>query len=744
MADKRIIDFSAETGIQATDLLLLSDPSANYTKITMQQLINFMSANLSAPKRAICDTAADTASKAVTISNYAAIGGRFVTVTFTNDVLSGAALSINAIGNVPIYYHGQAITDGVINAGDTALFVYNAAGANATYDLITVDRAEQTGSELPALASGDIGKLLGVIESNGVLSWGKISLALAMLGCGYANDTVTSTTDTTRNVDITGYQLTTGGLLVVRFPKAVPANAKLSINSANAKDIYYQGAKITSGTIPANTNVLMYYNGAAWHVLITDRALLQHQSLPEVRYFVSETAYNNGAASVATGDYIYIGDGPISLYRKTSTGRTLICTFPAGSDSGSTGGDTWTDVTSGYTESGMSPVNFIAAISASGKWYFVAGTDRYFAEVDINPSDNTKKHAFVRKLSAGGISKIEYYYNGVSCGGIEIDTANHKITPFGLADPTRNTDAATKAYVDGLLGAKILSMSQSGNTYTYTGANFTFNSLDGLITMAQAGTMLWLVNTSTGSAYRCVNARGATSLARLTFAGPTLERDDGDLNVEAFVINASMQITKKVLSASSGGISKLTVTIRSSSGGYVSSHSPSEIAAARSNGDVVEVDCSGIDGWITGADASGASALSIAVDGGTKSLEMWSINQDKSVVLLTQDIGDAYKPVTETLNGATPTISYALNNMIYKGGTLTSLTVNNLISNGMFMLIFDSGSTPTNLVLPEYDAQHPAWAYVKKPGGFTIEANKHYELSINAVDGVGYLVGQGW
>ena len=210
------------------------------------------------------------------------------------------------------------------------------------------------------------------------------------------------------------------------------------------------------------------------------------------------------------------------------------------------------------------------------------------------------------------------------------------------------------------------------------------------------------------------------------------------------MLNASMQITKKVLSASGGGISKLTVTIRSSSGGYVSSHSPSEIAAARSNGDVVEVECSGIDGWITGADANGASALSIAVDGGTKSLEMWSINQDKSVVLLTQDIGDAYKPTTETLNGATPTIAYAANNMIYKGGTLTSLTVNNLISNGMFMLIFDSGSTATNLVLPEYDAQHPTWAYVKTPDGFAIEANKHYELSVNCVDGVGYLVGQGW
>lgn len=210
----------------------------------------------------------------------------------------------------------------------------------------------------------------------------------------------------------------------------------------------------------------------------------------------------------------------------------------------------------------------------------------------------------------------------------------------------------------------------------------------------------------------------------------------------------STGITKSYVAFDQGGggsgISKLTVTIRSSSGGYVSSHSPSEIAAAISNGDVVEVDCSGIMGWITGADANGAYALSIAVDGGTKSLEMWSINTNKSVMLLTQDIGDAYKPVTETLNGATPTISYAANNTIYKGGTLTSLTVNNMIPNGMFMLIFDSGSTPTNLGLPEYDAQHPNLPYVKKPSGFAIEANKHYELSINAVDGVGYLVGQGW
>lgn len=219
-----------------------------------------------------------------------------------------------------------------------------------------------------------------------------------------------------------------------------------------------------------------------------------------------------------------------------------------------------------------------------------------------------------------------------------------------------------------------------------------------------------------------------------------------DRNASTDTVEVKKDPTTKKLyvpAGSSGGISKLTVTIQITAGGYVSSHSPSEIAAARSNGDVVEVDCNGVMGWITNADANGADALSISVDGGAKVLEMWYINTSKSVTLGTQDIGDAYKPTTEPLNGATPTIAYAAINTIYKGGTLDSLTVTQFGNNGMFMLIFDSGSTATNLVLPEYDAQHPTNHYVKW-GDFTVEANKHYEVSINVIDGVGYLVGKGW
>ena len=108
---------------------------------------------------------------------------------------------------------------------------------------------------------------------------------------------------------------------------------------------------------------------------------------------------------------------------------------------------------------------------------------------------------------------------------------------------------ATKlaAAVQAALTPKILTMTKSGNTYTYGSANFSFSALDDLITLVSGGTILWLVNTTTGSAYRAVNARGATSTGRLTFAGPTLESDNGDLGVEAFVLDGSFSITRKVL-----------------------------------------------------------------------------------------------------------------------------------------------------------------------------------------------------
>lgn len=84
---------------------------------------------------ATCSTAAATAEKTVTMSSYTLKIGGMVAIKFTNAVPASATMNINSNGAKPIYYRGSAIAAGVINAGDTATFIYN--GTN--YILLAVD-----------------------------------------------------------------------------------------------------------------------------------------------------------------------------------------------------------------------------------------------------------------------------------------------------------------------------------------------------------------------------------------------------------------------------------------------------------------------------------------------------------------------------------------------------------------------------------------------------------------------------
>ena len=145
------------------------------------------------------------------------------------------------------------------------------------------------------------------------------------------------------------------------------------------------------------------------------------------------------------------------------------------------------------------------------------------------------------------------FYTKPSGGIPSTDLASAVQTSLGKADTAYqkpsggipSTDLASA--VQSALSTKILTMTQSGSTYTYGTANFTFASLDDLIAIIQSGEVVWLSNTTTGSVYRGVNIRGATTTGRVTFAGVTQESDSADPVVEVFIIDGSMNITKKVL-----------------------------------------------------------------------------------------------------------------------------------------------------------------------------------------------------
>lgn len=80
--------------------------------------------------------------------------------------------------------------------------------------------------------------------------------------------------------------------------------------------------------------------------------------------------------------------------------------------------------------------------------------------------------------------------------------------------------------------------------------------------------------------------------------------------------------------------------------------------------------------------------------------------------------GDNMKTVE--VSGTTPTID-AEDNTVYKCGELTSLTLDTYPATGEFIIVFESGSTPTTTSFPNT---------IKGLESFAAEANKIYEISI--------------
>ena len=95
----------------------------------------------------VCSTAAATTAKEVSLSNYALTTGGVVSVRFTYAVPASATLNVNSKGANAIYYKGAAITAGVIDAGDLAVFMYD----GTQYQLIAIEPEAITNNEIDAL-----------------------------------------------------------------------------------------------------------------------------------------------------------------------------------------------------------------------------------------------------------------------------------------------------------------------------------------------------------------------------------------------------------------------------------------------------------------------------------------------------------------------------------------------------------------------------------------------------------------
>lgn len=92
-----------------------------------------------------------------------------------------------------------------------------------------------------------------------------------------------------------------------------------------------------------------------------------------------------------------------------------------------------------------------------------------------------------------------------------------------------------------------------------------------------------------------------------------------------------------------------------------------------------------------------------------------------------------------SVEGATPSFSSISKNTLYLCGELTSLTIINIPDNGIFEIVFVSGSTPTNVILPNE---------LLLPDDFEFDGDYIYDISVRVVpvntDTLGLAAVQGW
>lgn len=111
---------------------------------------------------ATCTTAEATTAKVGTLSSYSLSTGGIVAVKFTYAVPASSTLNINSKGAKNIYYRGAAITAGIINAGDTATFIYD--GTN--YHLLSVDIYSNATTSADGLMSATDKKYLDSVRGS--------------------------------------------------------------------------------------------------------------------------------------------------------------------------------------------------------------------------------------------------------------------------------------------------------------------------------------------------------------------------------------------------------------------------------------------------------------------------------------------------------------------------------------------------------------------------------------------------
>ena len=224
-----------------------------------------------------------------------------------NGIASGAEVNQNAFSNVKV----GSTTVAADTKKDTLELVAGGATTitpDATNDKITISSTDKsvtavgnhytpatdssaekdasggTATQLPTSSNGTLVQVVTGVQMDakghvtGVVSKGLWSpnntYSNASLGHGYGTCNTAEAT-AAKVVTLSGYSLTTGGIVAVKFTYGLCESATMNINSRGAKKIFIDGAAVTATTakrVLAGEIAYFIYDGTQYHFLGTDKA----------------------------------------------------------------------------------------------------------------------------------------------------------------------------------------------------------------------------------------------------------------------------------------------------------------------------------------------------------------------------------------------------------------------------------------------------------------------------------------
>ena len=190
----------------------------------------------------VCDTAAETLAKEVTVDNFSLETGATVIVKFTNaNSIASPTLNVNGTGAKPIYRYGTTTTStgttttGWI-AGAVQMFTYDGSGWIRDY-------------------------------------WNNTTYTNAGLGQGYVASCTTAAATVAKTASLSSYSLTANGIVSVRFTNGNTASSPtLNIASKGAKSIYYNGAALTDTKMIEAGDVVTFIYSTQYHIIAINKA----------------------------------------------------------------------------------------------------------------------------------------------------------------------------------------------------------------------------------------------------------------------------------------------------------------------------------------------------------------------------------------------------------------------------------------------------------------------------------------